>query len=152
MTTDSAGAPGAPSDADVIRQKLESLALSQREAARQLGMDERTMRYYCAGKMPVPPAILLALNDLQQSPQHAPPPFVLPELQAAFDTVDQRPVPLDELALGTKLHQALDRALSQRDRPLTVPEKRGAFALLGALNFMSRRQYGKPVWDMYWQP
>jgi len=152
MTTDSAGASGAPSDADVIRQKLEALELSQREAARQLGIDERTMRYYCAGKMPVPAAILLALNNLQQSPQHAPPPFVLPELQAAFDAVDRDLRPLDELALGTKLHQVLDQTLSQRDRPLTVPEKRGAFALLGALNFMSRRQYGKPVWDMYWQP
>jgi hypothetical protein len=152
MTTDPTGAPGASSDADVIRQKLEALELSQREAARQLGVEERTMRYYCAGKMPVPTAILLALDGLQQSPQHAPLPFVLPELQAAFDAVDRQVRPLDELELGTRLHQALDQALSQRDRPLTVPEKRGAFALLGALNFMSRRQYGKPVWDMYWQP
>jgi hypothetical protein len=152
MTTDPTGASGASADADVIRQKLEALEVSQREAARQLGVDERTMRYYCAGKMPVPPAILLALDGLQQSPQHAPPPFVLPELQAAFDAVDRQVRPLDELELGTRLHQALDQALSQRDRPLTVPEKRGAFALLGALNFMSRRQYGKPVWDMYWQP
>jgi hypothetical protein len=152
MTTDSTGASGAPSDADVIRQKLEVLELSQREAARQLSIDERTIRYYCAGKMPVPPAILLALNGLQQSPQHAPPPFMLPELQAAFDSADRRLEPLHELALATQLHQALDQAMSQRDRPLTRAEKGGAFALLGALNFMSRRQYGKPVWDMYWQP
>jgi hypothetical protein len=152
MTTDSTGASGVPSDADVIRQKLETLELSQREAARQLGMDERTMRYYCAGKMPIPPAVLLALNGLQQSPQHAPPPFVLPELQAAFDAVDRRLEPLHELALASQLHQALDQAMSQRDQPLSRAEKGGAFALLGALNFMSRRQYGKPVWDMYWQP
>jgi len=148
MTTHSGGASSPPSDADLIRQKLETLGFSQREAARQLGIDERTMRYYCAGKMPVPSAVFLALEDLQKSPQYAPAPTVLPELQAAFDVADRNGQPLDELSLATQLHQPLTRL----GRPLTVPEKRGAFAMIGALNFMSRRMYRSPVWNMYWQP
>ena len=148
MTSHAGGASGAPSSADFIRQKLELLGFSQREAARQLGIDERTVRYYCAGKIPVPPAVLLALDDLQKSPQYAPAPMVLPELQAAFDAVDRSAQPLDELGLANHLHQVLTRL----GRSLTVPEKRGAFAMIGALNFMSRRTYGSPVWNMYWQP
>ena len=148
MTTPPEGAPGAPSDADFIRQLLEALGLSQREAARRLGVDDRTMRYYCAGKMPVPPAVLIALQELQTSPHYAPPPTVLPALQAAFDAADRNLKPLDELDLATQLHQAL----TAPGRQLTRPEKRGAFAVIGALRFMSRRMYGAPVWDMYWQP
>ncbi len=148
MTSHSGGATGPLSDANLIRHKLETLGFSQREAARQLGIDERTVRYYCAGKMPVPSAVFLALEDLKKSPQNAPAPTVLPELQAAFEAADRNAQPLDELTLATQLHQALTRL----GRPLTVPEKRGAFAMIGALNFMSRRMYGSPVWNMYWQP
>lgn len=53
-------------DADLIRQRLESAAISQREAARQLGIDERIMRRYCAGAAPVPPLVFLALDRLAQ--------------------------------------------------------------------------------------
>lgn len=50
-------------DADRIRAKLTALGLSQRGAARLLGIDERTMRRYCAGD-PVPRVIWLALEAL----------------------------------------------------------------------------------------
>ena len=37
---------------------------SQRGAARELGISERMMRYYCSGEQPTPRAILLALEHL----------------------------------------------------------------------------------------
>ena len=148
MNSHSGGDSDPSTDADLLRGMLDTLGLSQRQAARQLGIDERTMRYYCAGKAPVPSAVFLALQDLQNSPQYAPAPATLPELQAAFEAADRSAQPLDELTLSTQLRQVL----TGLGRPLTVPEKRGAFAMIGALNFMSRRMYGNPVWDMYWQP
>lgn len=56
----------AMSDADIVRVQLTKLELSQREAARRLGIDERTFRYYCAGKERVPTAVILALRHLIQ--------------------------------------------------------------------------------------
>jgi hypothetical protein len=148
MDTLPEGAPGAPSDADLIRQHLAALRLSQREAARQLDVDDRTMRYYCTGKISVPTAVMLALQKLQGSPQYGPTPIVFPALKAAFDAADRNRQPIDELELSNQLHQTL----MQLGRPLTTSEKRGAFAVIGGLRFMSRRMYGNLVWDMYWQP
>lgn len=51
-------------DADLLRQCILDLGLSQREAARQLVVDERAMRRYCAGSIPIPPLLLLALDRL----------------------------------------------------------------------------------------
>lgn len=42
------------SDADILRAQLESIGLSQRMAARELCIPERTMRRYCAGQLPIP--------------------------------------------------------------------------------------------------
>ena len=50
-------------DADKIRALLERGGLSQRGAARELGVDERTMRRYCGGET-VPRVVLLALERL----------------------------------------------------------------------------------------
>jgi hypothetical protein len=66
MTAHPESAAGAPTDADLVREHLEALGLSQRDAARQLRIDDRSMRYYCAGKMPVPPVVILALRQLGQ--------------------------------------------------------------------------------------
>ncbi len=50
--------------ADRLREALAEANLSQRAAARSLGVDERTMRYWCAGK-PEPPAMaFMALEHL----------------------------------------------------------------------------------------
>lgn len=54
------------SDADFVRLYLEKLDLSQREAARRLGIDERSFRYYCAGKESTPTVVMLALRHLVQ--------------------------------------------------------------------------------------
>jgi Domain of unknown function (DUF4209) len=71
MTTLPEGADaGAPSDANLIRQQLEAIGLSQREAARQLGLDDRSLRYYCAGKLPVPRGVFLALRQLEEIRQN----------------------------------------------------------------------------------
>lgn len=51
-------------DSDRIRKLLAQGGLSQRGAARQLGIDERTMRRYCAGELPVPQLVWLALEHL----------------------------------------------------------------------------------------
>jgi len=45
-----------------LRAQLEKSGLSQRAAARELGLDERTMRKYCAGALPVPLVVELALK------------------------------------------------------------------------------------------
>ena len=45
-------------------EQLEDAGLSQRGAARELGIDERTMRKYCSGDLPVPRTIILALRYL----------------------------------------------------------------------------------------
>jgi len=52
-----------PSDADRVRDLLERAGLGQRAAARELGIEERTMRRYCAGGA-VPRVVILALERL----------------------------------------------------------------------------------------
>jgi hypothetical protein len=52
------------SDADKLRNALFELGLSQRGAARELDIHERTMRAYCAGRDTVPRVIWLALRAL----------------------------------------------------------------------------------------
>lgn len=45
-----------------LRELISKAGLSQRAAARELGVDERTMRYWCAGNPPPPPMAVRALN------------------------------------------------------------------------------------------
>jgi DNA-binding XRE family transcriptional regulator len=56
----------APSDADKIRHLIEQCGLTQRAAARELEINERTMRGYCAGDK-VPRVVMLALERLVDS-------------------------------------------------------------------------------------
>lgn len=49
---------------DQLRKLLDKAGLSQRGAARQLEIDERTMRKYCAGDLPVPRVIEYSLRWL----------------------------------------------------------------------------------------
>lgn len=51
------------SPADRIRYQLMLCGLSQRSGARELGIDDRTMRHYCAGR-PVPRFIDFAMQYL----------------------------------------------------------------------------------------
>jgi DNA-binding transcriptional regulator YiaG len=51
-----------PNDADRLRELLAKAGLSQRAAARELGVDERTMRYWCAGEHTPPPMAFRALE------------------------------------------------------------------------------------------
>lgn len=48
--------------ADKLRELIAKAGLSQRGAARELGIDERTLRYWCAGKGKPPPMALHALD------------------------------------------------------------------------------------------
>jgi transcriptional regulator with XRE-family HTH domain len=138
------------SDVELIRALLADLGLSQREAARKLGVDERAMRYFCAGKEPVPPAVMLALQQLRAAASPEAPPLLVvhPALQAACEKADRNPQPLDELDLAGHLHHVL----AGLGRDLEPLERRGAYAVVGALNFVSRRFYGPAVWNMHWQP
>lgn len=61
-------------DADKIRTFLSEAGLSQRAAARLLGVDERTMRRYCAGHTPVPRVVWLALERITEAPAKPEPP------------------------------------------------------------------------------
>ena len=149
MTEDTPRGPRALTDADLIREHLEALKLSQREAGRQLGIDNRTMRYYCAGQLPVPPAVMLALQQLRAAPaQNAAPPVVHPALQETLKAADCDPRPIDEYDFASRLHTALTAVGGE----LEPAEKRGAFAVIGGLRFMTRHLHGTPVWDMHWQP
>jgi hypothetical protein len=60
------------------RERLERLladaGLSQRAAARELEINERTMRRYCAGDSPVPWVVLLAVENLRDSRRDREPP------------------------------------------------------------------------------
>ena len=47
-----------------LRALLEAGKFSQRGAARELGIEDRTMRYYCAGDRPIPRAVMLAIEHL----------------------------------------------------------------------------------------
>lgn len=51
---------------DDIRRLLAECGLSQRGAARLLGINERTMRRYVLGELRVPKAIELALLGMRQ--------------------------------------------------------------------------------------
>ena len=52
------------SQAQVLRELLDAARLSQRAAARELSIAERTMRYYVSGTTPIPRAVMLALEYL----------------------------------------------------------------------------------------
>ena len=47
-----------------LRALLDRAGLSQRRAAQQLGIHERTMRRYIAGDLPIPRVVQLALEQL----------------------------------------------------------------------------------------
>lgn len=55
-----------PALAQQVRDLLARADLSQRQGARELGIDERTMRYWCAGDHEPPRMAILALERLVQ--------------------------------------------------------------------------------------
>lgn len=52
-------------EANAIRAQLEKLGMSQRAAAHELAITERTMRRYCSGEADVPRVIFLALHLIE---------------------------------------------------------------------------------------
>ena len=53
-----------PTDADILRQYLQEAGYSQRAAARELQIDDRTMRRYLSGDQAVPPTVFLSIRHL----------------------------------------------------------------------------------------
>lgn len=51
-------------NAQLVREMLETLGLSQRAGAALLEVNERTMRGWCADKPPAPHTVILALRYL----------------------------------------------------------------------------------------
>lgn len=51
-------------DPAYLRELLERASLSQREAARRIGISERVMRYYLAGEREAPYPVQYALESL----------------------------------------------------------------------------------------
>jgi transcriptional regulator with XRE-family HTH domain len=56
-----------------LRAALARIGLSQREAARRLGIDERTMRKYVAGDLVIPQMLVWALCGLLLADPDQPP-------------------------------------------------------------------------------
>ena len=54
-----------------VRALAAALAWSQREVARRLGFDDRDVRYWLAGKTPVPLGFVLAMRYLAEHPELA---------------------------------------------------------------------------------
>lgn len=72
-------------DASRIRAELTRLGRSQRGAAAELGIDPRTMRRYCAGDLPVPQVVWLALSALTPRPEGSAIRPTIPTVAGAHD-------------------------------------------------------------------
>jgi hypothetical protein len=55
-----------------LRQRLTTAGLSQRAAARALDINERTMRRYASGALPVPKTVELALQVISGAMKEQP--------------------------------------------------------------------------------
>lgn len=53
-----------PLDVEYLRELLNHAELTQRGAAKVLGIHERQMRYYCSGDIPIPYTVQYALEML----------------------------------------------------------------------------------------
>lgn len=51
-----------------LQRLIDHGGYSQRGAAKELQISERMMRYYCAGKQPVPRVVMLAMRHLVHCP------------------------------------------------------------------------------------
>lgn len=51
-------------DPDYLRELIDRAGLSQREAARRIGISERVMRYYLSGEREAPYPVQYALESL----------------------------------------------------------------------------------------
>lgn len=67
---------------DYLRALLVEAGLSQREAARRIGVSERVMRYYLSGERDAPYPVQFALECLSQ------PPACIPCIQPSGDSPD----------------------------------------------------------------
>ena len=68
-------------------------------------------------------------------------------LHAAITEADQRVGDIDEIELAELLNATLGPHAS-----LSLEERKGAFAEVGALYFIPVRDRARSAWDMYWQP
>jgi transcriptional regulator with XRE-family HTH domain len=59
-----------PAEVDRLRALIAQGKLSQRAAARELGVDERTMRYWCSGDYAAPPMAYRALDPAVRHREH----------------------------------------------------------------------------------
>ena len=66
-------------DADRLRQMLEHAGLSQRAAARELGIGDRMMRYYWSGEHQPPRVVILPLEHICRARR------TRPKSKVAFD-------------------------------------------------------------------
>lgn len=53
-----------PTDADILRRYLQEAGYSQRAAARELRIEDRTMRRYLSGDQAVPPTVFFSIRHL----------------------------------------------------------------------------------------
>jgi ribosome-binding protein aMBF1 (putative translation factor) len=61
-----------PTDAQRLRDELARLGRSQRGLARELDLDERTVRRYCSGELEVPQIVWMALKAMRPRKPNTP--------------------------------------------------------------------------------
>jgi hypothetical protein len=69
------------------------------------------------------------------------------QVDMAFQDADKADQRLDEFLVRDRLARILHDLGN-----FTQEQRRGNFALVSALEFQPRRMYGRPIWEMYWQP
>jgi hypothetical protein len=113
MTTDTSPLVNPLSHADIIRHHLAEAGLSQRAAAQELGIDDRTMRRYCSGDLLVPPLVILALMQLAQRRRNV---VIIAMLEEGKLKPSDGPVTLERLvANNEKLRLAAEFLIGRAD-------------------------------------
>ena|SRR5271170_5927520 len=101
--------------ADRLRDHLRAASLSQRGAAKVLWIDERTLRRYCSGDLPVPDYVLLNASRLRLISRNS---QVAAMIDAGELSTSDGSLTRDQLlANNAKLWQAIQFLIDRAERP-----------------------------------
>jgi hypothetical protein len=102
-------------DADTLRQYLREAGYSQRAAARELRIEDRTMRRYLSGTQAVPPTVFLSIRHLAMMKRNN---EVIAQLQDGTLSTSDGPLTMEQFkAHNLNLRRAIDY-LTERNNNL----------------------------------